>query len=95
MREMDTKGWTQVEKALAEVILWGGAWAIETPTKIEARCRNRSCWNRVVLEVSLPSIEEKPCVDRIASTFRAHCGASADDDVGLGGGSQGRRLSSV
>ena len=28
-------------------------------------------------------------------TFHTHCGASAADEVGLGGGSQGGRLSSV
>ena len=61
-KEIDTKGWTQAEEALAEVVLWGVAWAVETPTRIEARCHYHSFWNWVVLEVSPYSTKEMSCV---------------------------------
>ena len=61
MMEVDTKGWIQAEEALAEVVLWGVARAIETPAKLEARCHYHS-WIWVVLEMSPHSIEENPCV---------------------------------
>ena len=61
MMEVDTKGWTQAEEALAEVVLWGSDWAMETPAMIEACCRYHACWNLVVLKVLPHSIEEKSC----------------------------------